>query len=269
MKRHILALGLVLSLTYFTIFYVSFNVYAISLDKLGLVLRLLLPLFMGGYVLAIGHRRAWLPSSNQARRMLLMTLFPLIALAVVVGSTVSSVTLLVSSLSFTILTSVAAVLFWQGLIWQQMKRGSSLFLQAVRLSLVQIVLVIAFMFIAMVPFVGLHSLWTLLSFLKSLKAFQLLSVIARFLAGLSFILLLAGLLNLALSLMMEWTGSILYPALTYAVTTSLIAIAVQWSVKLSEVGMGFLSPLLALASVGSFIYLYLGAKKINERAQSV
>lgn len=271
MKRHFLALGIIVALTCYSIFYLSFNAHVLSIQKMSLVVRAALPFIVGGYALAIGPRYPWLPANEMARRKLLMTLFPQLALplAAVAMLATQHVDLFFQGLALSLLTSISTVLFWQGFIWPKMNKSKGRYRAAVRLSMLQLLFSVAIAFIAMVPIVGFHSLWGMVSFLATLKLFQATVIAAQAVALLAVTLLVAGLVNLALARMMEWTDSILYPALTYSVTTFLLMWAARWRGLLANQGVGFLIVFIALAAVGSSIYLYRGAKKLGDRAKSL
>lgn len=271
MKRHFLALGIIVVLTCYSIFYLCFNAHLLSIEKMRLVVRMALPFIVGGYALAIGRRQDWLPGDEIARRKLLMTLFPQIALplAVVAMLATHHIHLFFQGLGLSLLTSISTVLFWQGLVWPQMNKSKGRFIAAMRLSALQLLFSVGIVFIAMLPVLGFRSLWNLVSFLNTLKLFQTMLVLATTAALIAITFLVAGLINLALAQMVEWTGSILYPALAYSVTTFLLTWVAQWPFRFAGQGVAFLTVLIALTAVGSFIYLYRGAKKLGESAKSV
>lgn len=275
MKRHFLALGIIVALTFFSLFYLSFSAHLISIEDMNLVVRLILPLIVGGYALVIGRRWPWLPLDVHLRRKLVMTLLPLLSLAFAAVALlhVGQTALFLRGLGLNLLTTISTVLFWQGLIWPQMKKTSGVYLKALRLSLLQVFFAIFVVFIAMLPVSGFYSLWGLLSLVKTLKLFQSAGIVGIGLAAFSVMLLCIGLVNLALAQMMEWTGSILYPALTYSVTTFLLLWEAQSILLVMSQWLGFLLILLAAAVVGAFIYLYVGARrqrgKASERAHSL
>jgi len=270
-KRHFLALGILIALACYSIFYLSFTAHLLSLQNVNYIVRTALPFIMGGYALAMGRSYSWFPPNEPARRKLLTTLLPQIALPLAAAAILAAdqVGFFLRGLGVSLLTGVSTILFWQGFIWPQMSKTKGHFSAALRLSALQFLLSALIVFITMVPVAGLQSLWGLLSFAGTLKVFEMFRVVAIIGAGLAFTLLIAGLVNFALARMMEWTSSILYPALAYSITTFLVGWAVNSRSSFAQQGAAFLPYLIAIAAIASFIYLYRGAKKLGDSAKAV
>lgn len=161
-------------------------------------------------------------------------------------------------ISTAIFSGIAAALFWQGYVWPNMKKSGTLFRSAFKLTLFQMLFMVTVMFVGAAPLLLMHFLPSSLSFLSIAKLFNEAILFVSLVVGFGVTLFLGAVMNYWLLTMQERTQSLLYPALAYGIS---------WSVVLSATFLrgayypfaGLARLLIVVAGISVFIALYRGS----------